>query len=47
MVKPGDEITIEVTMEETVSRFYFMKGKVLKGGKPAMTIKFALAMVEG
>jgi 3-hydroxyacyl-[acyl-carrier-protein] dehydratase len=46
MVKPGDEITIEVTMKETISRFYFMKGKVLKGGKPAMTIEFALAMVE-
>jgi 3-hydroxyacyl-[acyl-carrier-protein] dehydratase len=46
MVKPGDEITIEVTMKETISRFYFMKGKVLKGGKPALTIEFALAMVE-
>jgi 3-hydroxyacyl-[acyl-carrier-protein] dehydratase len=47
MVKPGDEITIEVTMKETISRFFFMKGKILKGGKPAMTIEFALAMVEG
>jgi 3-hydroxyacyl-[acyl-carrier-protein] dehydratase len=47
MVKPGDTITIEVTMKETVSRFYFLKGKVLKAGKPAMTIEFALAMVEG
>ncbi|MGC6424302.1 MAG: 3-hydroxyacyl-ACP dehydratase FabZ family protein [Lentimonas sp.] len=47
MVVPGDEITIEVTMDEQVSRFYFMKGKILKGGKPAMTIGFALAMVEG
>lgn len=47
MVKPGDEITIEVTMTETVSRFFFMKGKVIKDGKPAMTIGFALAMVEG
>ena len=46
MVKPGDEITIEVTMKETVSRFFFMKAKVLKGGKAAMTIEFALAMVE-
>lgn len=46
MVKPGDEITIEVTLTETVSRFFFMKGKVLKGGKPAMTIGFALAMVD-
>ncbi|NBB80248.1 MAG: beta-hydroxyacyl-ACP dehydratase [Verrucomicrobia bacterium] len=47
MVKPGDEIVIEVTMKEKVSRFFFMQGKVLKGGKPAMTIEFALAMVEG
>ncbi len=47
MVRPGDEITIEVTLKETVSRFFFMKGKVLKGGKPALTIEFALAMVEG
>lgn len=46
MVKPGDEITIEVTLKEKVSRFFFMQGKVLKGGKPAMTIGFALAMVE-
>jgi len=46
MVKPGDEITIEVTMKETVSQFHFMNGKVLKGGKPALTVEFALAMVE-
>jgi 3-hydroxyacyl-[acyl-carrier-protein] dehydratase len=46
MVKPGDEITIEVTMKEQVSKFYFMKAKVLKNGKPALTIEFALAMLE-
>ncbi len=46
MVRPGDVITIEVTMKETVSKFYFMKGKVLKGAKPALTIEFALAMIE-
>jgi hypothetical protein len=34
-------------MKETVARFFFMKGKILKEGKPAMTIEFALAMVEG
>ena len=45
MVKPGDTITIEVTMKETVSKFFFMKGKVLKEGKPALTIEFALAML--
>jgi 3-hydroxyacyl-[acyl-carrier-protein] dehydratase len=46
IVKPGDEIIIEVTMKETVSKFHFMKGKVLKAGKPALTIEFALAMIE-
>jgi 3-hydroxyacyl-[acyl-carrier-protein] dehydratase len=46
MVKPGDEVIIEVTMKEQVSKFFFMKGKVLKNGKPALTIEFALAMLE-
>ncbi|MEM1221993.1 MAG: 3-hydroxyacyl-ACP dehydratase FabZ family protein [Verrucomicrobiota bacterium] len=46
MVKPGDEVTIEVTMKETISKFHFLKGKVLKEGKPALTIEFALAMLE-
>jgi 3-hydroxyacyl-[acyl-carrier-protein] dehydratase len=46
MVKPGDEITIEATLKETVSKFHFMKGRVLKDGKPALTIEFALAMLE-
>lgn len=47
MVQPGDTITVEVTMKEKVSRFFFMDGKILKLGRPAMTIEFALAMVEG
>ena len=41
-----DEVVIEVTMKEQVSKFFFMKGKVLKNGKPALTIEFALAMLE-
>ena len=46
MVKPGDVVTIEVTMLETLSKFFFLKGKVLKEGKPALVIEFALAMLE-
>ena len=46
MVKPGDEITIDTNIMETVSRFFFMKGKALKDGKSVMTIEFTLAMVE-
>lgn len=46
MVKPGDEITIEVTKGEQMGRFYFMKGKVLKDGKPAVTVEFAIALID-
>ena len=46
MVKPGDEVLIEVTMKETLSKFFFLTGKVLKDNKPALTIGFALAMLE-
>jgi 3-hydroxyacyl-[acyl-carrier-protein] dehydratase len=30
MIKPGDEILIEVTMKETISKFHFLRGKVFK-----------------
>ncbi|MFP4673702.1 MAG: 3-hydroxyacyl-ACP dehydratase FabZ family protein [Opitutales bacterium] len=47
MVKPGETLTIEVAMKETLGKFHFLKGKVLKeSGKPALTIEFALAMLE-
>ena len=46
MVKPGDKVLIEVTMQETLGKFFFLKGKVIKDGKPALTIEFALAMLE-
>lgn len=46
MVKPGDTITIEVEFKETVSIFHFLRGKIVKDGKVAMTIDFALALVD-
>lgn len=46
MVTPGDKVMIEVTMKETIGKFFFMQGKVLKDGKPMLTIEFALAMLE-
>ena len=46
MVKPGDVITIEAEFKEKLSKFYFMKGKVFKEGKPVLTLECALAMVE-
>lgn len=46
MVKPGDDVMIEVTMLETISKFHFLKGVVKKDGKAALTIEFALALID-
>jgi len=46
MVKPGDEITIEVSFKETLSQFHFLTGKVLKNDKPAVSLEFALALID-
>ncbi|MEY3000010.1 MAG: hypothetical protein RL648_224 [Verrucomicrobiota bacterium] len=46
MVRPGDELRVEATFEETLGKFHFMRGRILVEGKPAMTVSFALAMVE-
>jgi len=46
MVLPGDTITIEATYKESMGNFHFMSGKVLKEDKVALTISFALALIE-
>lgn len=46
MVKPGDEIVIEVTPLETLGMFHFLKGKILKENKVVMTVECALALVD-
>ena len=45
-VVPGDVLTIEVSFKETLAKFHFLTGKVLKDGKPALTIEFALALLD-
>ncbi|HSH08749.1 MAG TPA: 3-hydroxyacyl-ACP dehydratase FabZ [Oceanipulchritudo sp.] len=47
IVRPGDLIRIEATYVESLGRFHFMKGKVLVGGKMALTVEFGLAMIDG
>ena len=47
MVKPGDRIEIEVIFKETLSNFHFLQGVVRKDGKIALTLSFALALVNG
>lgn len=46
MVTPGDVIRIEATYTEALSSFHFMKGKVFLNDRVAMSIDFALALVE-
>jgi len=46
MVRPGDIIRIETTFKETLSKFHFMRGKVLVEGKLALTVEFALALLD-
>ena len=47
MVRPGDVIRIETTYKESLSRFHFMRGKVLVNGKIAVSVEFGLAMIDG
>ncbi|MBU0729380.1 MAG: beta-hydroxyacyl-ACP dehydratase [Proteobacteria bacterium] len=45
-VKPGDTISVIVTIKERVGPAWFMKGKVLVDGKTAVTVNFACAIAE-
>lgn len=45
MVRPGDNVEIEVSYKEQLGQFHFLKGVVRKEGKVATTLEFALAMV--
>ena len=41
MVRPGDTIDIHVTLTERLANAFYMTGKVLVGGKTAVTLEFA------
>jgi 3-hydroxyacyl-[acyl-carrier-protein] dehydratase len=49
MVRPGETIDIEVTLNEIVSKAYFMTGRVTVGGQLAARLDFAcsVAALEG
>jgi 3-hydroxyacyl-[acyl-carrier-protein] dehydratase len=46
MVRPGDTVRIETTFKETLGQFHFMRGRVLLNGRAAMTVEFALALLD-
>ena len=47
MVKPGDRLEISVFLLERIGKFFNLRGEVRVEGKVAMTVSFALALVEG
>lgn len=46
MVRPGDEITMDVEMKETIGQFHFLKGTIRKEGKLVLTLECALALID-
>lgn len=46
MVKPGDEIIMDVQMIETIGQFHFLKGSIRKEGKLVLTLECALALID-
>lgn len=46
IVRPGDELAIQVSLTETMGQFYFLRGSIQAGGKKILTIDFGLAMIE-
>ncbi|MFO0924168.1 MAG: 3-hydroxyacyl-ACP dehydratase FabZ family protein [Pirellulales bacterium] len=44
MVRPGDTVEMEVTLNDVVSTAYFMTGKITVGGKLAARLDFACSV---
>ena len=47
IVKPGDELTIDVSIDEKMGMFYMCKGVVKNGDKRSLNIEYTLALKEG
>ena len=46
MVRPGDTIQIETTLDERMADAFFLSGKVTCGGKLAVTLSFAVTLAK-
>lgn len=45
MVRPGDELVMEVELTESISNAHYMKGTTKVAGKTVLVIEFAVASV--
>jgi 3-hydroxyacyl-[acyl-carrier-protein] dehydratase len=46
MVRPGDTILLDVTLDERMGDAFFLSAKVLCEGKPAATLNFAVTVAK-
>jgi 3-hydroxyacyl-[acyl-carrier-protein] dehydratase len=46
MVRPGDELHIEVTLKERLANAFFLTGKVSANGKTTVRLEFACAAAD-
>ena len=46
MVKPGDTLTLESTINEKLSNVYYLKGRALVDGKTAVTVEYACCLAK-
>ena len=47
MVRPGDVLTIDVSIKEKMGMFFICKGVVKNGEKRSLNLEYTLALVEG
>ena len=46
MVRPGDTVLLDVTLDERMGDAFFLSAKVLTEGKPAATLAFAVTIAK-
>ena len=46
MVRPGDTVQLDVTLDERMGDAFFLSAKVTSGGKPAVTLSFAVTLAK-
>jgi 3-hydroxyacyl-[acyl-carrier-protein] dehydratase len=46
MVRPGDTILLDVTLDERMGDAFFLFAKVTCDGKPAVTLNFAVTVAK-
>ena len=46
MVRPGDTVQLDVTLDERMGDAFFLSAKVLCDGKPAATLSFAVTLAK-